>query len=140
MVCEIQLNRGEGDDGRWEAFLADHTPTELDDALKKINYEKLSEAFGELTPETMFKAVPMTMPMTYLETQDGRKMKGIARYPIDQWEAQGNPCLTKDKWVMLCLAIAQKGLDKFSGVDALMFEKLFEVSEQMSDRLNLSQK
>ena len=42
MVCEIQMI---GSACGWEAFLADITPTALDDQLKKISYDALSSAF-----------------------------------------------------------------------------------------------
>ena len=84
MVCEIQL-RGGGSGGDWEAYLADHTPPALDDALKKISYDSLSKAFAIVEPETWYKAIPMTMPMTHLLQRDGKEMQGVAHYPLDAW-------------------------------------------------------
>ena len=105
MVCEIQLRGGSS----WEAFLADHTPPALDDQFKKISYDALSRAFGSLAPEVMMKAIPMTMPMTYLVTvTGGKKMEGVAQYPIDKWICAGNPTFTNEKWAMICLLIAEK--------------------------------
>ena len=107
MVCEIQMRQHTGE---WEAFLADHTPPTLDDQLKKISYDALSKAFGMLTPETMMKAIPTTMPMTHLATISGKKMEGVAKYPLDAWILAGNPCFTNEKWAMMCLLIAEKGM------------------------------
>ena len=133
MVCEI-LMKQEGD--VWEAFLADHTPVALDDQLKKLKYEALSLAFGQLAPEMIYKAIPMTMPMTHLHTVNGKKMSGVAKYPLDAWIAAGDPCFTSEKWAMLCLMIAEKGMDAsnekmFSPQDRDVFERLFAVASQM---------
>ena len=65
MVCEIQMSQNKGE---WEAFLADHTPQALDDQLKKLSYEALSRTFQTLKPETLLRAIPVTMPMTHLVT------------------------------------------------------------------------
>ena len=132
MVCEIQMGNG----GEWEAFLADHTPQALDDQLKKISYEALSKSFKTicaLSPEAMLKAIPMTMPMTHFESINGKKMDGVARYPLDAWEAAGNLCLTNEKWAMICLLIAERGIemtstDCLNRADAEVFEKLFTIS------------
>ncbi len=128
MVCEVQM-RG----ASWEAFLAAFTPQALDDQLKKVSYMALSEAFGKMSPETMFKAIPMTMPMTHLETVWGKKMEGIARYPLDAWEDAGNPCFTEEKWAMMCLHLAEVGtnLKGISAEDVRVFENLFTVSSSM---------
>eukprot|EP00975_Prorocentrum_lima_P040207 8443223-Prorocentrum_lima.AAC.1 len=32
--------------------------------------------------------------MTHLCEEDGRKHYGIARYPLDEWKAQGEPVIT----------------------------------------------
>ena len=132
MVCEIQMRQNTGE---WEAFLADHTPPALDDQLKKISYEALSKAFGMLSPETMLKAIPMTMPMTHLATISGKKMEGVAKYPLDAWLTAGNPCFTNEKWAMMCLLIAEKGkeMETFTVEDSEVFEKLFTISTTMKE-------
>ena len=128
MVCEVQM-RG----ASWEAFLAAFTPQALDDQLKKVSYMALSEAFGKMSPETMLKAIPMTMPMTNLETVWGKKMEGVARYPLDAWIDAGNPCFTEEKWAMMCLHLAEVGtnLKGISAEDVRVFENLFTVSSSL---------
>ena len=95
MVCEIRMNQNCGE---WEAFLADQTPPALDDQLKYITYKKLTDAFGMVPPAEMIKAIPMTMPMTHIHTHEGKRMEGIAKYPLDSWETAGDPCFTTEKW------------------------------------------
>ena len=135
MVCEIQMRDQEGE---WEAFLADHMPPALDDKLKKISYDSLSKAFASLSPETMLKAIPVTMPMTHLTTVSGKKMEGIAKYPLDAWAAAGNPCFTNEKWAMICMMLAEMGqkaveTGEFPPADAEVFGELFVTASTMKE-------
>eukprot|EP00975_Prorocentrum_lima_P053853 11299727-Prorocentrum_lima.AAC.1 len=41
-----------------------------------------------------------------LQTGDG--LTGLARYPIDDWEKQGQPMTTTKGWVKLCLKLCEK--------------------------------
>ena len=105
LVCEIQFTHK---DGAWEAFLADQVPSALDDQIKKVNYQNMTRCFSKISPEVLLQAIPMTMPMTYLATVDGKEMKGIAKYPLDQWLDEEAPCFTREKWAMICLLIAER--------------------------------
>ena len=133
MVCEIQLRQqGSGQD--WEAFLADHTPQALDDQLKKLSYDALSKTFQSLSPETIMKAIPVTMPMTHLATVGGKKMEGVAKYPLDAWIASCAPSFTTEKWARMCICLAEKGTDVtkgFSVEDREVFEKLLTTASAM---------
>ena len=133
MVCEIQMRAGSGD---WEAFLADHTPPALDDMLKKLNFDALSKAFSELSPETIYTAIPMTMPMTHLATAGGRTMAGVARYPVDAWIAADAPTFTNERWAMICLLIAERARQpslahSFSLQDMEVFDRMFDTASMM---------
>ena len=135
MVCEIQFTQGSG---QWEAFLADHTPQALDDQLKKLTYDALSNTFQTLSPEVMLKAIPVTMPMTHLATVSGKKMEGVAKYPLDAWIKSGAPEFTNEKWAMICILLAERGKGAtqsgaFSNQDAEVFEKLFTVATTMKN-------
>ena len=130
-VCEILMGCG------WEAFLADHTPEALDDQLKKVSYDALSRAFGKISPECLLKAIPMTMPMTHIATVNGKKMEGVAKYPMDAWVAAGDPCFTTEKWAMMCMMIAEIGkeMTDVTVQDIQVFERLFTVSTSMQRTL-----
>ena len=107
--------------------MADQTPIALDDQLKKVSYDALSKAFGMIAPEEMLRAIPMTMPMTHLVTINGKRMDGVAKYPLDAWIAAGNPCFTTEKWAMMCLLLAEMGpqIQGISARDLEVFEGLF---------------
>ena len=134
MVCEIQIRADGGEN--WEAFLADHPPSALDDELKKLSYDALSSAFQSVSPEKIMQAIPVTMPMTYLATENGMKLKGVAKYPLDAWIDSGAPEFTVEKWCMICLLLAERGRGAIqagtvSSNDAEVFEKLFVVADKM---------
>ena len=136
MVCEIQLRADGGEN--WEAFLADQPPQALDDQLKKLSYDALSSTFQSLSPESIMKAIPVTMPMTYLATENGMKLKGVAKYPLDAWIASGAPEFTCEKWCMICLLLAERGkgasqAGTVSSNDAEVFDKLFAVADKMKE-------
>ena len=137
MVCEIQMRQSAGE---WEAFLADHTPTALDDQLKKLSYDALSKSFQSLTPDVILKAIPMTMPMTHLATVNGKKMDGVAKYPLDAWITSGAPSFTTEKWAMICFLIAERGIgatqsSSFSSEDKEVFEKLFAAASVLKEQI-----
>eukprot|EP00975_Prorocentrum_lima_P001279 277333-Prorocentrum_lima.AAC.1 len=69
----------------------------------------------------------MSLPTTHLYEGGGEKNFGIARYPIDEWRAIGEPVITVKRWVKLCLKIAQG--------DMRNLKKVFEVCADMEARL-----
>ena len=134
MVCEIQMRQGNGD---WEAFLADHTPPALDDQLKKAKFEQLSIAFGKMSPTEVLRAIPVTMPMTHLATIDGKQMEGVAKYPVDAWLDSGAPSFTTERWAMICMLLAERGLEEAKNTelppeDREVFEKLFAAADTLA--------
>eukprot|EP00975_Prorocentrum_lima_P021218 4466702-Prorocentrum_lima.AAC.1 len=60
--------------------------------------------------------------MTHLYEADGDQHFGIARYPIDQWRALGEPVITVKSWVKLCLKIASQDLTNLKRVFAVCTE------------------
>ena len=86
-----------------------------------------------ISPEMMMKAIPMTMPMTHLMTIGGKRMEGVAIYPLDAWIKAGNLCFTTEKWAMMCMLIAENGarMENVTYDDIRVFEELFTVSTGM---------
>ena len=60
-------------------------PVELDDAIKAKSAE-FRIATMKLSPTDLFSVLPVCFPMTHQIDPD--VMLGIARYPIDEWEAK----------------------------------------------------
>ena len=52
-----------------------------------------------------------------------QQFSGVARYPIDAWEAAGSPMLTTTGWIKMCMRIAQKNISELHVV--------FEASQQL---------
>ena len=78
------------------------------------------------------------MPMTHLATVSGKKMEGVAKYPLDAWVESGAPCFTNAKWAMMCILIAERGIGAtqaqgFSIEDKEVFEKLFATASTMKE-------
>ena len=133
MVCEIQMRQNSGE---WEAFLADNPPQALVDQLKKTSYDALAKTFQQLSPEIMLKAIPITMPMTHLTTASGKMVEGVAKYPLDDWISVAAPNFTTEKWVMICLLLAEKAMDAtmsqgYSTKDKEAFEKLLKTASML---------
>eukprot|EP00975_Prorocentrum_lima_P016723 3545889-Prorocentrum_lima.AAC.1 len=64
----------------------------------------------------------MALPMTHSYQEGGSIMYGIARYPIDQWMAAGQPVITTKSSVKLCMKMASRDLDNLSTVMSLCQE------------------
>ena len=118
MVAEIRLGSG-----KWEAFCADRMPRELDDEIKKVHAD-FFEASKFLDPAELKDVLPVSLPMTHVLEDD---LVGIAKYPIDMWELQGQPRITAKGWVKLAMMIASKRMDKLASV--------FQCGEKLEARL-----
>ena len=96
------------------------------------------KTFQTLAPGTLLKAIPVTMPMTHLATMSGKKMEGVAKYPLDAWIDSGAPEFTNEKWAMICILIAERGIGAtqilgFPLEDKEVFEKLFSTATMMKN-------
>ena len=56
----------------------------------------------------------MCFPMTHL--LEGEDFMAIARYPIDDWIASGEPRITTAGLIKLCIKIAEKDTINLAGV------------------------
>ena len=118
-VAELRL-----DDGTWTAFSADRMPTELDDEIKRVHAE-FFKASQFVTPDDLKYVIPMTFPMT--NVLEGDDFVGIARYPIDQWMANGEPKITVTGWIKLCIKIATK--------DTMNLDSVLKVGEKLLSKM-----
>ena len=102
------------DEDEWEAYLSERIPSPLDAAMKRANYEKLREAFKKVTlnEDEIYSLLPMALPKTHrYKMPDGTTLRGVARYPIEQWRKEGRPYMTKLMWVALFKAVALKDME-----------------------------
>ena len=106
MVVELLLA-----DNTWTAFVSARLPQELDDAIKGKRAEFYMGA-RDLSPDELLESVPMAFPMTHLV--DG--FPGVARYPVDEWEAAGAPIMTVKSWVKLCMRVAMNDLSNLQHI------------------------
>ena len=67
----------------------------------------------------------MVFPMTNL--LEGRDFVGIARYPIDEWMANGEHKITVTGWIKLCIKIATK--------DTINLDNVLKVGEKLLSKM-----
>ena len=85
----------------------------MDDEIKKVHSEFFKSSTF-VTPEDLKDIIPITSPMTHV--LEGEDFVGIARYPIGQWIASGEPKITSAGWVKLCVKIATKGTANLNNI------------------------
>jgi len=102
-------------DGTWEAFMADRFPEQLDDEIKK-KHKDFYMAAQHLDPEELMEELPMTLPVTHLLNINGVEINGVAKYPLDEWEKQGQPMITTSGWIKLCMKICAKDMKNLENV------------------------
>ena len=78
-----------------------------------------------MKPKDLQDAIPITFPMT--NVLEGEDFVGIARYPIDQWIASGEPRITSTGWVKLCIKIATN--------DTVNLNNILKVGERILSRM-----
>ena len=108
MVVGLRLQ-----DGSWTAFAAEQIPRMLHDALMQKRVE-FHLAMKSIPPDDLYSVLPMCCPMT--PQIDPHVMPGIARYPIDEWEAKGEPCFSTKSWVKFCIKVAETDMANLSGI------------------------
>ena len=108
MVAELKEDRGY----RWQSFISERLPMELDDAIKAKCYDQICRATEGMLASDIYKALPMMFPMTHLlQDEQGKKYPGIARYPIDDWARRGAPTMTEKGWCKFAMKVALKDMD-----------------------------
>ena len=99
-------------------------PTELDYEIKKVHAE-FYKASQLVTTDDLKDVTPMTFPMTNL--LEGDDFVGIAKYPIGQWMASGEPRITVAGWIKLCIKIATK--------DTINLDNILKVGEKLLSKM-----
>ena len=107
-VAEFKL-----EDGSWTAFSAERMPQEFDDDIKKVHAE-FFRASTFLKPDDLQYIIPITFPMSHIVA--GAVFVGIAKYPVDEWIASGEPKITSAGWAKLCMKIATKDTVNLNGI------------------------
>ena len=88
-------------------------PQVLDDEIKQVHAE-FFKASTCLKADDLQDIIPITFPMTHIMA--GADFVGIAKYPIDDWIASGEPRITSAGWAKLCLKIATKDTVNLNGI------------------------
>ena len=105
MVVDIKLA-----DGYWTSFAAASMPEELDDAINTVHAQYYL-AQTKLTALELLGVLPVSFPMTH----NLPEFPGIAKYPIDEWEAIGAPYLSVKSWAKLAMHVAKHDMTNLKG-------------------------
>ena len=120
MVVELKI------DGEYQAFVSERLPESLDDAIKNRNYKAFKAVCQTLSPQELYDSLPMCFPMKHTLTMGGKPFRGIARYPLAEWERKGEPVMTRKHWAKFCMKIAAKDHDKLE----YLFRKAKEIDDE----------
>ena len=76
-----------------------------------------------MTPEKLCDCLPILLPQTCNIEFHGITLRGISRYPVDEWMRQNKPVMTARMWVLLVKSVAEQDMENLAGV--------FEKAEQL---------
>ena len=96
-LLEIETSHG------WVNIIADRLPEQLDDEIKKVQYE-FCKCCNKVTAEDILASVPIAFPRLNVLSH----VVGVAQFPLDDWKAAGQPTLTEAGWMALVQVIAKK--------------------------------
>ena len=119
LVVELKIGK------EWKAFVSERLPTALDDEIKGRNYIAFQKACGAMTPQQIYDALPLCFPMTHQLVVNGEPFRGVARYPLLEWEAMGEPVMTHQSWAKFCMKVALNDLTNL--------DKLFQVAQKIAE-------
>ena len=74
--------------------------------------------------EEVKSLMPMSFPMSFV--LPGEQYMAMARYPMDEWEANGEPVLSTMSWIKFCIKTAEK--------DNANLQSILEVGEKLIKR------
>ena len=113
LIFEIEVKHGDGT-STWEAFNSERLPWLLESKLKENCVRKaFTLASHRLEPAEVLRMLPSRFPMTHVAlgrhpvTGVEMEFKGIAKYPLSEWEAKGRPTMTQKDWCEFVMRISQ---------------------------------
>ena len=86
-------------------------PAIIDDEVKR-NQAAFYRAQSMLTPEVIMQTLPQVYPRTHVI----ENCPLVAKFPVDQWKADGGPILSAAGWCALAIAIAEIDVLNLGGI------------------------
>ena len=90
----------------WKAIAAVRCPSILLDEIFKVRYD-FALRLNAMSPEEIQEVMPLCFPMNYLIDGRNGQLPGIANFPVDKWEAQGQPVFDEAAWCALCIHVVE---------------------------------
>jgi hypothetical protein len=113
MVIEILVDPVED---RWEAFLSERLPPIIDGCIKGHILALFQQAMKKVSPEDIYELLPMALPTTHHYEHFGTTLRGIAKYPIDEWMKKERPVMTSTMWINFVRLIAQQDTENLTDI------------------------
>ena len=114
--------------------MAVRPPPILLDEIYRVRYE-FALRLNAMTPSQIQRVMPLCYPMNYLiDGRDG-KLPGIAKFPVDQWIAEGRPVFDEPAWCAFCINLvetARKESPRASSTKNL--DKLFNIAVDLQSK------
>ena len=119
----------------WIAMVAERCPPILLDEIYKVRYE-FALSLNAMSPEEIQQVMPICFPMNYLiDGRDGQ-LPGIARFPVDKWEAEGRPVFDDAAWCALCIHVVETMRSGSMASDSTSnLDKLFHIAKELQSKL-----
>ena len=101
----------------WLLFVADRLPNELDDEIKKVQSDgdHFIKAWAQLSDEEILSSIRKVYPREEMQI-DPLRLPGVARFPFDQWERDGKPCLDTAGWYEMFQKLAKHDMKNLQGI------------------------
>jgi hypothetical protein len=113
MVIEVRVD---SEEGTWEAFLSERLPPIIDDCIKGEHLAAFQKAMGKVSPDEIYDLLPMTFPKTHNLVHNGKVLRGISKYPIDEWMKKDRPVMTSLMWVTFVRAVAMHDVENLTHI------------------------
>jgi hypothetical protein len=75
-------------------------------ASRGIDLAMFQAAMGNVSADEIYDLLPLTLPKTHNLVHKGKVLRGISKYPIDEWMKKERPYMTGMMWITFVRAIA----------------------------------
>ena len=77
-----------------------------------------------MAPEKLYDCLPILLPQTCNIDFHGVTLRGISRYPVDEWMKEKKPVMTARMWLLLVKSVAEQDMENLADVFAKAEELL----------------
>ena len=117
-----------------KAMVAVRCPPILLEEIYKVRSD-FALSLNAMSPEEIQQVMPNSFHTNSLI--DGKvQLPGIARFPVDQWEAEGRPIFDEAAWCALCIHVVETMRRRLMASDSTNnLNKLFQIAKELQSKL-----